>query len=68
MNVCLLFVDRRVAGDAVHPGRSLRPRPGDKRNTVQQAAGTLRVPSADSQKLGFIRIMTQEICVGQCFF
>jgi hypothetical protein len=26
------------------------------------------VPSADSQKLGFIRIMTQEICVGQCFF
>jgi hypothetical protein len=42
MNVCLLFVDRRVPGHAVHPGRRPRPRLGDKRNTVQQAHSVCR--------------------------
>ena len=67
MNVTLLFGYRRFSGDAVHSVRRPRPRPGDKCNTVQKAAGTLYVPYADSQKLGFIRIVTQVMYVGQCF-
>jgi hypothetical protein len=44
MNVCLLFVDRRVPGHAVHPGRRPRPRLGDKRITFnkQQAHSVCR--------------------------
>jgi hypothetical protein len=67
MNVTLLFGYRRFSGHAVHPGRRPRPRLGAKRNTVQKAAGTLRVPSADLQKLGFIRIATQGMCVRLSF-
>ena len=67
MNGSLLFVYRRVAGDAVHRSHRPRPRLGAKRTTVQKAAGTLRVPSADSQKPGFIPIATPGMRVGLCF-